>query len=227
MKHGLPIVGRLPVCLKAARQSAWFGNMLTIQGAAEAASTQNDALIFDVRRANCHHIPRREMNHARQSTVNVMTALLAMAVLLPVAGSSVASAGRHGRLSIGDMRQIVRARFSYRPLATQTSTRRLTFSDSPMPCLERPAVYYITLVNASHFRGRTVRVRPQAAKSITSNSSSMGCIRAASRGIPSWRAITSGHSTARRTPTSPIAIPYRWHPKISLSTVGSSKATRT
>jgi len=33
-------------------------------GVADAASTQEQSLIFDVRRANCHHIPRREMNHA-------------------------------------------------------------------------------------------------------------------------------------------------------------------
>lgn len=58
MKHGLPIVRRLPVCIRT----------------------------------------------ARQSTVNVMIALLAMAVLLPVAGSSVAGVGRHGRLFIGDMK---------------------------------------------------------------------------------------------------------------------------
>jgi len=43
---------------------ARFRNMATVQAWLKRHPHRNDELIFDARRANCHHIPRRAMNHA-------------------------------------------------------------------------------------------------------------------------------------------------------------------
>ncbi len=58
-------VGRNSATDISAQLGAWFRNMATVQAWLKRHPHRNGALIFDVRRANCHHIPRRKMNHAQ------------------------------------------------------------------------------------------------------------------------------------------------------------------